>query len=195
VLAQVRALQDALWRHAVHRTRPGEATVVALVRGPAVHFDATGCLSAGSAAMGDDHVELRPPSVEGVATDRQRRYRRTAAPRGPRTYRTRPDPFAAVQEELHRRFPATPDRTAKQLLQDLQVEYPGQYPDGLLRTLQRRVRAWRATIVLAFDDAVVAADRQVLGVAAPHLRAVDLAAGVPGEAAVTAPACRSQAAG
>jgi hypothetical protein len=30
------------------------------------------------------------------------------------------------------------------LLEDLQERYPGQYPDTLLRTLQRRVKAWRA---------------------------------------------------
>jgi hypothetical protein len=195
LLAQVRALQEALWRHAVHRTGPGEATVVALVTGPAVRFDATGCLAAGSTATSDDPVALRPPSAEVVAADRRRRYRRTGAPRGPRTYRTRPDPFAAVREELHRRFLASPDRTAKQLFQDLQASYPGQYPDGLLRTLQRRVRTWRATIVLTFDDAVVAADRQVLGVPSPHLRAIDVASGVPSEVAVTAPACLRQAAG
>jgi hypothetical protein len=195
LLEQLRALQDALWRHAVHRTGPGEATVISLVTGLAVRFDANGCLSAGSAMTSNDPVALRPPSTEAVATDRRRRYRRTTAPRGPRTYRTRPDPFAAVQEELHRRFMATPDRTAKQLLEDLQAAYPGQYPDGLLRTLQRRVREWRATIVLAFDDAVIAADRAVLGVPSPHLRAIDLSAGDPGEPAVTATACRSQAVG
>jgi hypothetical protein len=195
LLQQLRVLQDALWRHAVQRTGNSKATVVALVRGPAIRFDATGCLAAGSATTSDDRVDLRPPSAEAVATDRRRRYRQTTVPRGPRTYRTRPDPFAAAHEELHRRFLAAPDRTAKQLLQDLQAAYPGEYPDGLLRTLQRRVRAWRATIILAFDDAVVAADRQVLGVPSPRLRAIDVSAGVPGEPAVAAAARGSRVAG
>lgn len=30
-----------------------------------------------------------------------------------------------------------------------------QYPDHLLRTLQRRVRIWRSQIILAFDDALL----------------------------------------
>jgi hypothetical protein len=36
-------------------------------------------------------------------------------------------------------------------LVDLQARYPGQYADPLLRTLQRRVRAWRAAAILTFD--------------------------------------------
>ncbi len=36
-----------------------------------------------------------------------------------------------------------PDRTAKELFQRLQVEHPGRFPDGQLRTLQRRVKEWR----------------------------------------------------
>jgi hypothetical protein len=32
------------------------------------------------------------------------------------------------------------------LLARLQVEYPGAYGDGLLRTLQRRLKTWRSEI-------------------------------------------------
>jgi len=35
---------------------------------------------------------------------------------------------------------------------DLQQRYPGQYPDGQLRTMQSRVKAWRARILLTFDE-------------------------------------------
>jgi hypothetical protein len=179
LLEQVRALQEALWRHAVHRTAKGSAAIVSLVTGPDVRFDAAGCLAPTSVTTNDGDVSLRPPAPDAAATERRRRYRRTAAPRGPRTYRTRPDPFAAVHEELHRRFLAAPGRTVKQLFQELQAEYPGQYPNVLLRTLQRRVREWRSTIILAFDDAVLAADQQVLRAPSPQLRAIDLTAGVP----------------
>ena len=37
-------------------------------------------------------------------------------------------------------------RTSRELLERLQSEYPGVYPDKLLRTLQRRVKAWRRTV-------------------------------------------------
>ncbi len=62
------------------------------------------------------------------------------------------DPFAAVWDELVGVLTARPERTAKELLVDLQTCYPGQYTDQSLRTRQRRVRAWRATAILAFDS-------------------------------------------
>ena len=37
----------------------------------------------------------------------------------------------------------TPDATAKELFERLQKEQPGYFPNGQLRTLQRRVRTWR----------------------------------------------------
>ena len=40
-------------------------------------------------------------------------------------------------------FDAEPWRTGRELLERLQQVYPGIYPDGLLRTLQRRLKAWR----------------------------------------------------
>ncbi len=36
-----------------------------------------------------------------------------------------------------------PEATAKSLLERLEQAYPGQFPEGQLRTLQRRVREWR----------------------------------------------------
>jgi hypothetical protein len=36
-----------------------------------------------------------------------------------------------------------PSPTAKQLFEWLQKQYPEQFPDGQLRTLQRRVKQWR----------------------------------------------------
>jgi len=70
---------------------------------------------------------------------------RPAGQRGQRTYRTRQDPFAAVwATELEPRLRAAPHLQARTLLEHLQVTYPERYPDRLLRTLQRRVRQWRA---------------------------------------------------
>lgn len=62
----------------------------------------------------------------------------------PRTWRTRPDPFAEVWDEVARELGKAPDLQALTLLEWLQGRYPGSYPDHLLRTLQRRVKAWRA---------------------------------------------------
>ena len=64
----------------------------------------------------------------------------------PRRYwRSRPDPFAAVwATEVEPLIQSAPGLMAITLLRKLQEEHPGQFPDGLLRTLQRRVRHWRA---------------------------------------------------
>jgi len=61
----------------------------------------------------------------------------------PKRLRRRPDPFAAVTTELRGWFEAEPWRTSRELLERLQTEHPGVYPEGRLRTLQRRLKGWR----------------------------------------------------
>jgi hypothetical protein len=63
--------------------------------------------------------------------------------------RRRPDPLVVVTDELRTWFDADPASTGRQLLDRLQVAYPGDYPDGLLRTLQRRLKIWRSEIAHA----------------------------------------------
>lgn len=65
------------------------------------------------------------------------------APEKPKRGRRRPDPLVKVTEQLHAWFEAEPWSTSRQLLERLQAAHPGEYPDSLLRTLQRRVKAWR----------------------------------------------------
>lgn len=67
-----------------------------------------------------------------------------AGTRRARHWRTRPDPFAEVWDELAEQLRVVPELQALTLLEWLQERYPGQYPDKLLRTLQRRVKDWRA---------------------------------------------------
>ena len=49
----------------------------------------------------------------------------------------------AVTAQLQGWFEAEPWWTARELLERLQVEQPGSYPTGLLRTVQRRLKVWR----------------------------------------------------
>jgi len=49
----------------------------------------------------------------------------------------------AIWPELKQRLHERPEMTAKVLFKALQQRYRGQYAEGQLRTLQRRVRAWR----------------------------------------------------
>jgi hypothetical protein len=60
------------------------------------------------------------------------------------TWRTRPDPFEDVWEEVRARLTVNPGFEAKTLFEDLQQRYPGRFSDGQIRSLQRRIRAWRA---------------------------------------------------
>lgn len=54
-----------------------------------------------------------------------------------------PDPFDEVWPGLVAWLEVEPDRMAKELLQRLRTEGLGEFPDGQLRTLQRRVKEWR----------------------------------------------------
>ena len=65
---------------------------------------------------------------------------------GPRTYRTRVDPFEAVWPQVQSWLNEQPDANAKDLFLRLQESMPGAFPPGQLRTLQRRVKQWRSEI-------------------------------------------------
>jgi len=62
-----------------------------------------------------------------------------------RTWRTRPDPFEQDWPEILALIGATPELEAKTVFELLEEKYPGRYEPGQLRTLQRRMRRWRAT--------------------------------------------------
>jgi len=65
--------------------------------------------------------------------------------RAPHTWRTRQDPFAEVWNEEQRILENDARIQAKTLFAWLQRRYPGRFSDGQLRTLQRRLKGWRAT--------------------------------------------------
>jgi hypothetical protein len=62
----------------------------------------------------------------------------------PRDWRTRKDPFEDVWSEVEILIKDSPELQALTIFQDLQRRYPGKFQDGQLRTLQRRIRSWRA---------------------------------------------------
>jgi len=63
----------------------------------------------------------------------------------PHTWRTREDIFAEVWDGVCEKLKLMPGLEAKTLFEDLQRRYPGRFQDGQLRTLQRRIKRWRAT--------------------------------------------------
>lgn len=146
-------LQEALWRHAVvpqplapDPSAPARFSVAAR----------------GLAAEGEPEGLLRDLARTGPT----RKYHRSPKTRGPRTYRTRPDPFAEEWDEIQSWVARAPERTAKSIFQELQQRDPARHPAGQLRTLQRRIKELRAKAILAFSDGWLAEDTP-LGVAAP----------------------------
>jgi len=65
--------------------------------------------------------------------------------KGVRTWRTREDPFKEVWEVIKEKLETNPGLEAKTLFEWLQRENPGEYEDGQVRTLQRKIKYWRAT--------------------------------------------------
>jgi hypothetical protein len=57
--------------------------------------------------------------------------------------RRRPVPFEAVTAELRGWFDAEPWRTGREFFERLQAANPGRFPDGQIRTMQRRLKEWR----------------------------------------------------
>ena len=84
----------------------------------------------------------------GMDDKTARKYRRLgklpSEVRMERYWRTRPDPFADVWPQLEQLLQVNPGLEAKTLLAHLQRQYPGRFADGQVRTLQRRVKRWRA---------------------------------------------------
>jgi hypothetical protein len=88
----------------------------------------------------------------------------------PRYWRTRKDPFEGVWSRVLIWLQEDPDATAKSLFQRLQADHPGQFTDGQLRTLQRRVKEWRAIMAKKLVYACLEGyEAQEIGaIGAPH---------------------------
>src|SRR5260370_2623775 len=85
----------------------------------------------------------------GMDPKTARTYRRLArlrweVKRMDRVWLTRPDAFAHVWPQLEEQLRLHPRLEAKTLLADLRRRFPGRFSDRQLRTLQRRVKRWRA---------------------------------------------------
>ena len=137
---QVELLQDALWRHAVfgRSNRPHQTNGAAPLE---VRFSIDAC----------GEADTLSPTAAAAPPGRQRNYRRSHKSQGPRTYRTRLDPFAADWQEITEWLARQPERTAHSIFEELQRRSSGKYAAGQLRTLQRRVKEWRAAAILQFE--------------------------------------------
>jgi hypothetical protein len=84
----------------------------------------------------------------GMDEKTARKWRKTALSpseaKKPRTHRTRPDPFVEVWEEVEQLLEREPSLEAKTIFDHLCRKYQDQFQESQLRTLQRRVKIWRA---------------------------------------------------
>ncbi|WP_159690495.1 IS21 family transposase [Cognatazoarcus halotolerans] len=94
------------------------------------------------------HSQEIAAAKAGISVRSARRIDRDATlpSQKPRRYwRSRPDPFADVWDtEVAPMLMSAPQLQAITILRKLQDDHPGQYPDSTRRTLERRVRYWRA---------------------------------------------------
>ena len=119
----------------LHQIREGQAALAAL---------GSGDLSHGPERQSLEEFLAKLPELwrEGEARPTHRK-----ASSSPRTWRTRKDPFEEVWPEILLWLQHDPDSTAKSLMERLQHDSPGRFPDVQLRTLQRRIREWRHVMV------------------------------------------------
>lgn len=84
----------------------------------------------------------------GMSENTARRYRGKALPsqrKLPRAYRTRPDPFAQVWPAIVGLLEEAPGLEAVTIFETLSCREGDSFTQGQLRTLQRKIRRWRAT--------------------------------------------------
>ena len=95
-----------------------------------------------------NHTQELAAAKAGISERSARRIENavTLPSQHPRRYwRSRPDPFAGVWDaEVVPLLQRAPKLMAITLLRKLQEDHPDCFPDGMLRTLQRHVRRWRA---------------------------------------------------
>jgi hypothetical protein len=126
---------------------------------------------AGLASGQTPHLAPRPAGnldgfLAGLATAWQQgevRATHRTVPSPTRDWRTRKDPFETAWPLVCAWLEVEPDRIARELFERLQSEQAGVFPDGQLRTFQRRVKEWRhaAARQLVFASSQGAADLPV----------------------------------
>lgn len=88
-------------------------------------------------------------AMAGMDPKTARKYRKAgklpSEMKKPHTWSTREDPFGEVWPWCEEQLELSPDLQATTLFRALQRRHPGKFQDGQIRTLQRRLRKWRAT--------------------------------------------------
>ena len=115
----------------LHQIREGQAALAAL--------------SSDDLNQGPERESLEAflAKLPGLWREGEARPTHRSAAATARWWRTRKDPFETVWPEILLWLQQDPESTAKSLIERLQREYPGQFAEGQLQTLQRRLGEWR----------------------------------------------------
>lgn len=118
----------------LHRIRQGQSALATLSTGQPVDGPSQDDLNQFLSKLPESwrSGEVRPTHQKGPAKTRN--------------WRTREDPFARVWADILLSLQSEPDCTATSLLDRLIKNYPEQHDSSQLRTLQRRVGEWRASM-------------------------------------------------
>lgn len=137
LLQQVASLQKALWRHAIPALSAGMSPAPDATLAFAIHHCAEPLVTEIAA----------PPTL--IKQARRRAYTKSGRPRD---WRTRPDPFAGMWEQIQDWVRAEPERTGAEMFATLERQYPGRWRPTQVRTLQRGLHKIRAGLVLTFTE-------------------------------------------
>jgi hypothetical protein len=95
--------------------------------------------------IGDTQIVAAAKSGISERSGRRIEQGRRTKPTNPRPWRTRIDPLSKVWDSLLvPLLEDKPELSPLTLLEYLQTREPSHYPDNLLRTLQRRIKNWKA---------------------------------------------------
>jgi len=148
LLKQIQFLQNALWQHVIlaKQANPSDDLDTKSLYGLKLQSTVDETLKESSGKINSEELILKPGIIK------RRQYRKTKKPRVKHWWRTRKDPFEDVWDKVCSWLESNPERTATSILLDLQKKYPEKYTNGQLRTLQRRVKAWRKKAIIMYDD-------------------------------------------
>ena len=131
----------------LHRIREAQAALAALASGES------------GAGPGRESLEQFLAKLPELWRAGEARPTHREGDRPPRSYRTRKDPFEGVWADILLWLQEDPESTAKSLLERWHREHPGRFPDGQLRTLQRRIREWRRLMARELGYACLEGER------------------------------------
>ena len=169
LLKQIHVLQDALWQHVVLAKQTNPFNNAASKKIYDLKFQPQICGSSHESSLKINNEDLMKSEIK-----KRRQYRKMKKPKVKHWWRTKKDPFENVWNEACKWLEKNPERTAISILLDLQKKYPGEHTNGQLRTLQRRVKAWRKNAIITYDDAVLKEDSIIESTGAYDLKAVTI---------------------